>query len=78
MLFFRRISNSMEISFHSHFESNRVIATSDGQQRKYSKAKFSLNLNCGQKIVSKTGPERSKWFQQDRAQTFVTEAMQLE
>ena len=29
---------------------------SDGQQRNYSKPKFPSNLNCGQKIVSETGP----------------------
>ena len=29
---------------------------SNGQQRNYSMANFPLNLNCGQKIVSETGP----------------------
>ena len=29
---------------------------SDGRHRNYSKAKFPLYLNCGQKIVSETGP----------------------
>ena len=29
---------------------------SDGQQRNYSKPKFPSNSNCGQKIVSETGP----------------------
>ena len=32
------------------------LLRSDGQQRNYSKAKFPSNLNCGQKIVSETGP----------------------
>ena len=32
------------------------LLRSDGQQRNYSKAKFSSNVNCGQKIVSETGP----------------------
>ena len=32
------------------------VLRSDGQQRNYSKAKFPSNLNCGQIIVSETGP----------------------
>ena len=32
------------------------LLRSDGQQQNYSKAKFPSNLNCGQKIVSETGP----------------------
>ena len=32
------------------------LLRSDGQQQNYSKAKFLSNLNCGQKIVSETGP----------------------
>ena len=56
----------MEISFHSHLDSNTVIATkfctcknllrSDGQRRNYGEAKFTSNLNCGQKNVSEMGP----------------------
>ena len=34
----------------------KKLLRSDGQQRNYSKAKFPSNLNCGQKIVSETGP----------------------
>ena len=32
------------------------LLRSDSQQRNYSKAKFPSNWNCGQKIVSETGP----------------------
>ena len=32
------------------------LLRSDGQQQSYGKAKFPLNLNCGQKNVSETGP----------------------
>ena len=32
------------------------LLRSDGQQQNYSKGKFPSNLNCGQKIVSETGP----------------------
>ena len=32
------------------------LLPSDGQQQNYSKAKFPSNLNCGQKILSETGP----------------------
>ena len=38
------------------------LLRSDGQQRNYSKAKFASDLNCGQKIVSETGP-RTTWWQ---------------
>ena len=66
-----RNSNSMEISFHSHLDSNKKIATKfctwhdsmckklwrfGDQQWNYSKAKFQSNLNCEQKIVNETGP----------------------
>ena len=83
----------MDISFHSHLDSNIVVAfidtkrsrltyesyshcykilymarqlcchgmcknslQFDGQQRNYTKVKFPLNSNCGQKIISKMGP----------------------
>ena len=50
----------MDISLHSHLESNRVIATKfctwhDSYVQKFV-TKFPSNLNCGQKIVSETGP----------------------
>ena len=32
------------------------LLQSDGQQWNYSKAKFPSNFNCGQKIISETGP----------------------
>ena len=32
------------------------LLRSDGQQQNYSKAKFPSNFDCGQKIVSETGP----------------------
>ena len=48
------------------------LLRSDGQQQKYSKAKFPSNLNCGQQIVSETGPwtERGKerdWYEDRRS-----------
>ena len=36
------------------------LSRSDGQQRNASKVKFPSNLNCGQKIVSETGPRTGK------------------
>ena len=39
------------LSWHVH-----NLLLSDGQQRNYGKAKFPSDLNCGQRLVSETGP----------------------
>ena len=73
--FFRRNSNSMEISFHTHLDFNIVVATKFctwhnscavvacakmvaiwWPATKSQQGKFPSNLNCGQKVVSETGP----------------------
>ena len=76
LTFFHRNSNSMEISFHSHVNSNTMITTKFctwhdscavvacaknccdlmASNRITARWSFVSNLNCGQKIVSETGP----------------------